>query len=84
MAPVQKMRDFFVLQAVTDKNLSRFVKICFHFPKNGFERRLVKTLRKRFLFGKGGIPDPPWGGKGFWGGGGGPLACGANTCPRVV
>jgi hypothetical protein len=44
MEPVKKMREVFVLQAVMEKNLSRFLKIRFHLPGIGFGRRLVKML----------------------------------------
>jgi hypothetical protein len=65
VAPVKKLREVFVLHPVMEKNLSRFLKIRFHFPKNGLGRRhaeqakIGKKLKKRFFFVIGGIPDPP-------------------------
>jgi hypothetical protein len=39
MAPVKKLREVFVLHPVMEKNLSRFLKIHFHLPRNGLGRR---------------------------------------------
>jgi hypothetical protein len=52
MAPVKKLREFFVLQAVTEKNFSRFLKICFHFPKSASEEDWSKSCERGFFGGR--------------------------------
>jgi hypothetical protein len=47
MEHVQKMREFFVLQAVTEKNLSQFLKIHFHFSRNDLGRRHAEQEKKK-------------------------------------
>jgi hypothetical protein len=60
MAPVKKMREVFVLHPVTEKNLSRFLKIRIILPKNALKDMLNwSKWRKSGFFGMGGIPDPP-------------------------
>jgi hypothetical protein len=73
MEPVKKMREVFVLHPIMEKNLSRFFKIHFHLPRiaSQDEVKLVKMLRKRFLFRKVVFRTPPEVVSGFRGGGGG-------------
>jgi hypothetical protein len=59
MAPVKKLREVFVLQAVMEKNLSRFLKIHFHLPRNGLGRRHVEQA-KMGENGKSGFFSGRW------------------------
>jgi hypothetical protein len=71
------MRDFFVLHPVTEKNLSHFLKIRFHFPKISSGKRCAEQAKngenekKWFFFGKWYSGPPPEVVRGFFGGGGG-------------
>jgi hypothetical protein len=63
------MGEVFVLHPVLNKNLSRFLKFHLRLPAIAFGKRLVKTLRKWFFWGKVVIPDPPEVVSGLGGGG---------------
>jgi hypothetical protein len=39
------MREVFVLHPVMEKNLSRFLKIHFHLPRNGLGRRHAEQAK---------------------------------------
>jgi hypothetical protein len=65
VAPLQKMREVFVIQPVLRKNLSHIFKIHFLFPRNFLGRthgetgKKWKKYEKVVFFALGGIPDPP-------------------------
>jgi hypothetical protein len=79
MEPVKKMREFFVLHPIMEKNLSRFLKIHFCSPKIGFRRRHIEQAKmgdflknigeSGFFFGKAVFRTPPKVVRGFRGGG---------------
>jgi hypothetical protein len=82
VAPLQKLREVFVLQPVLRKNLSRIFKIHLHFPRNGLGRRHGETgkkwqkYEKVVFFLKAVFRTPPEVVSGFFFfflGGGGPL-----------
>jgi hypothetical protein len=52
VAPVKKMREVFVLHPVMEKNLSRFFKIHFHFPRIAFGRRHAEQAKMGEKIGK--------------------------------
>jgi hypothetical protein len=61
----KKMREVFVLHPIMEKNLSLFLKIRFHLPKNGLIRRhdeqvkIGKNLKKQFFFRDWWYSGPP-------------------------
>jgi hypothetical protein len=65
VAPMQKLREVFVLQAVMEKNLSRFLKIRFHLPRNSLRRRhdeqakMGENEKSGFFFWDGWYSGPP-------------------------
>jgi hypothetical protein len=65
MAPLEKLKEVFVLQPVLRKNLSRIFKIRLRLPKNRSEKGRGKTGKngktkvKVIFFTKRKIPDPP-------------------------
>jgi hypothetical protein len=73
---VKKMRDFFVLYPVMEKNLSQFLKIRFHFPRISSGKGRVEQTKngenekRGFVFGKAVFQTPPEVVCGFRGGGG--------------
>jgi hypothetical protein len=58
MAHVKKMREFFFLHPVMEKNFSRIFKIFFCLPKIAFRNRLVKNVANAVFLAKVVILDP--------------------------
>jgi hypothetical protein len=77
MVPVKKIREVSVIHLVMEKNLSRFLKIHFHFPRIASRKRHVEQAKNGeneksgFVFGKTVFQTPPKvvscfrGGRGF-------------------
>jgi hypothetical protein len=91
VAPLQKLREVFVLQPVLRKNLSRIFKIHLRFPRNCLGRTHAETgkngknMKKWFFSRKAVFRTPPEVVSGFFfffffgGGGGGSAGIGTDT-----